>query len=177
MTHTNHGSSFEGGHRVPFVMRYDGVLPSGERRNNLIGLNDVFATIAEFSGADIPDRSAQDSVSFAQHAISEDNVSRRKKLGTWDFFDGKLQAESLRFGAYKYIKHYSQPKKHELFNLQNDIKEENGLEPLDLSLQKAKNEENWNISIDLTLKKVDKEKETKGEFICFCYSQCGSHRR
>lgn len=133
--------SVEGGHRVPFVMRYDGVLPSGERRNNLIGLNDVFATIAEFAGATIPDRSAQDSISFVQHAISEDNASRRKKLGTWAIQDGIMQAESLRLGNYKYIKHHSQPKKHELFNIQDDIKEENNLletDPTNTSYHKLK---------------------------------------
>ena len=54
----------------------------------MIGLNDVFATIAEFAGATIPDRSAQDSISFVQHAISEDNASQRKKLGTWKMKDG-----------------------------------------------------------------------------------------
>ena len=61
------GSIYEGGHRVPLLMRYDGNCPAGEMRDALVGLNDVYSTICDFVGINVPKGSAQDSVSFAQY--------------------------------------------------------------------------------------------------------------
>ena len=58
----NKGQIWEGGHRVPMIWRYDGVFPENETRENLIGLNDVFATLCEIAGVDIPYGSAYDSI-------------------------------------------------------------------------------------------------------------------
>ena len=52
---------WEGGHRVPFVVRWPGVVPAGKVNDGLISQIDVFATIAEIVGADIPVGSAEDS--------------------------------------------------------------------------------------------------------------------
>ncbi|GFH49942.1 predicted protein [Chaetoceros tenuissimus] len=54
------------------IMRYDGVLGAGEKRTGLVGFNDIYATLADIVGFDIPDGSAQDSISFADHALSEE---------------------------------------------------------------------------------------------------------
>lgn len=52
---------WEGGHRVPFVVRWPGVVPAGRVSDALISQIDLFATIATAVGASIPAGSAEDS--------------------------------------------------------------------------------------------------------------------
>ena len=55
---------FEGGHRVPFLVRWPGRVKTGSRSDQLICLNDLFATCAEILGQKLPDNAAEDSVSI-----------------------------------------------------------------------------------------------------------------
>lgn len=55
---------FEGGHRVPFIVKWPGVVKSNSVSNSLTGLIDLFATIEEISDSKIPNSEAQDSISF-----------------------------------------------------------------------------------------------------------------
>ena len=56
---------YEGGHRVPFVVRWPGVAPAGTISRRLIATTDVFATLAEITDAPLPDGAGEDSFSFA----------------------------------------------------------------------------------------------------------------
>lgn len=53
---------YEGGHRVPFIARWPGVVPAGKVGDGLIGQIDVYATIAAAVGIPIPAGSAEDSL-------------------------------------------------------------------------------------------------------------------
>lgn len=55
---------FEGGHRVPFVVRWPGVVAPGSTSAATIGLIDVLATMAEATGEPLPEGAGEDSVSF-----------------------------------------------------------------------------------------------------------------
>ncbi len=55
---------FEGGHRVPFVVRWPGKIKPGSRTNQLVGQIDLLATAAEIVGAKVDTNSGEDSVSF-----------------------------------------------------------------------------------------------------------------
>ncbi|MEO6244487.1 MAG: arylsulfatase [Opitutaceae bacterium] len=55
---------FEGGHRVPFLARWPGVVAAGTTSNALIEQLDLFATCAELLDAKLPATVAEDSVSF-----------------------------------------------------------------------------------------------------------------
>ncbi|RFC46510.1 MAG: arylsulfatase A [Verrucomicrobia bacterium] len=52
---------YEGGHRVPFLVRWPGVVPAGRVSDELISQIDLYATIAAAIGAEIPPGSAEDS--------------------------------------------------------------------------------------------------------------------
>jgi arylsulfatase A len=56
--------TYEGGHRVPFVVRWPGVVPPGARSDQLVSLNDLFPTLAEIAGAAVPPDAAPDAVSL-----------------------------------------------------------------------------------------------------------------
>lgn len=52
---------WEGGHRVPFVVRWPQIVPAGRVSDDLLSQIDLFATIAAVVGADIPAGSGEDS--------------------------------------------------------------------------------------------------------------------
>jgi len=59
-------SVYEGGHRVPFLVRWPaGIKQPGRQIDSLIGQVDVLATIASVVKAELPDDGGEDSVSFA----------------------------------------------------------------------------------------------------------------
>jgi arylsulfatase A len=55
---------YEGGHRVPFVVRWPAKVKAGTTSDQLIGQIDFLATFAELVGAEIPAAAGEDSVSF-----------------------------------------------------------------------------------------------------------------
>ncbi len=57
--------AFEGGHRVPLIVRWPGVVNPGVRSSALVGLNDLLATVADLIGRPLPAGAGPDSVSFA----------------------------------------------------------------------------------------------------------------
>ena len=118
------GNIWEGGHRVPMIVRYDNHFPANERRNRLVGLHDIYATLTELAGLSVPYGSAYDSISFADYLYSEDATKNlRKSLGTWK----RSEAAAVRVGEMKYIEFYSQSKPPLLYNLTSDIGEMNNL--------------------------------------------------
>jgi arylsulfatase A len=57
-------SIYEGGLRIPLVARWPGVTPSGATCDDLVGLNDLSATVAEIVGYDLAANESPDSISF-----------------------------------------------------------------------------------------------------------------
>ena len=57
---------WEGGHRVPFWVRWPARVKPGTTSDTLICLTDVLATMAELAGVRLPAGAAEDSVSFAR---------------------------------------------------------------------------------------------------------------
>jgi arylsulfatase A-like enzyme len=55
---------YEGGHRVPFLVRWPGKVKAGSKYDQTIWLGDVPATCAEVVGAKIAEDAAEDSVSI-----------------------------------------------------------------------------------------------------------------
>ncbi len=61
------GFVYEGGHRIPFILRWDNGIPANQRvHDQLIGLHDVYATIAAIAGAKVDSEQAQDSYDFSK---------------------------------------------------------------------------------------------------------------
>ena len=58
------GDIWEGGHRIPFVVRWPGHIAAGAHSDALTCLVDIFATLAEVTGASYNDAAGEDSVSM-----------------------------------------------------------------------------------------------------------------
>ena len=55
---------WDGGHRIPCVARWPGVIRPGTQCDHIVCLSDLMATSAEIVGASLPDAAAEDSVSM-----------------------------------------------------------------------------------------------------------------
>ncbi len=55
---------FEGGHHIPFIVRWPGRVAPGTRCDDTVCLTDLMATCAEILGAPIPEGAGEDSVSL-----------------------------------------------------------------------------------------------------------------
>ena len=73
---------FEGGHRVPFVVRWPAKVKPGTKNDSLVSTVDFFATAADISGAlaKIKPDTAEDSFSFLPVLEGKANASARPSL-------------------------------------------------------------------------------------------------
>ena len=55
---------WEGGHRIPLIVRWPGVAKAGTRSDQTVCLGDLIATCADMLGVKLPDNAAEDSVSL-----------------------------------------------------------------------------------------------------------------
>jgi arylsulfatase A-like enzyme len=55
---------FDGGHHIPFIVRWPGQVAAGSRSDQIICLTDLMATAADILGAKLPETAGEDSVSF-----------------------------------------------------------------------------------------------------------------
>ncbi|MBS3762641.1 MAG: sulfatase-like hydrolase/transferase, partial [Planctomycetes bacterium] len=67
------GDAWEGGHRVPFVVRWPGVVEEDTESDQLFGLTDIYATFADILNRDLAPGEAPDSVSILPVLLGEDN--------------------------------------------------------------------------------------------------------
>ncbi len=75
----------EGGRRVPFAIRWPGVIESGTVSESLIGQIDIMATIASIVGYKLPDTAAEDSYDLLPYLLGEAETPGRDTLvhRTW----------------------------------------------------------------------------------------------
>ena len=71
---------WDGGHRVPFVVRWPGKIAPGSTSDQLICLTDFMATFAEILAKPIPSNGGEDSVSFLPAFNGQPISSTRKGI-------------------------------------------------------------------------------------------------
>ncbi len=89
---------WEGGHRVPFIIRWPGMVSPGKVNDGLLSQIDVFATIAAIVEADIPEDSGADSFNQLPF-ITGDSDSARDTL----VHNTNANAYALRHGDWVLI--------------------------------------------------------------------------
>lgn len=68
--------AWEGGHHLPFIVRWPGVVKPDSQCARVISLNDLMATCAEITGAKIPEDAAEDSFSLLPLLKGENRPTR-----------------------------------------------------------------------------------------------------
>lgn len=71
---------WEGGHRIPLIARWPGVVQAGGRSDALVSLGDLFATCADILEHQLPANAAEDSVSMLPALQGRTDAARRSLL-------------------------------------------------------------------------------------------------
>ncbi|MEQ8765717.1 MAG: arylsulfatase [Planctomycetota bacterium] len=89
---------WEGGHRVPFLVRWPGVVKPGTVSNSLVSQIDLMATLAEIVGFELPADAAEDSESLL--ALLEGAKTGPREALVHNTFEGKW---AIRVGSWLWI--------------------------------------------------------------------------
>ncbi len=73
-------SPYEGSLRVPFLIRYPGVIPAGRTSNEIVHLIDVFPTLAHLAGGKIPQDRVIDGVDQSNFFTASAEKSAREAM-------------------------------------------------------------------------------------------------
>jgi arylsulfatase A-like enzyme len=123
--------AWEGGHRVPFIVRWPGKVKPGSVCGQLVQQSDLMATFAEALGAKLPNNAGEDSVSLVPLLKGGDRPVREHAVST------SIQGTpAVRSGSWKYIpapgsggwgKGGDQSQPVQLYNLADDLGETKNL--------------------------------------------------
>ncbi len=129
---------YEGGHHVPFVVRWPSKIAAGSTNEQVISQVDILKTISSIIGAQLPAGLAHDSHDFSKVWLGEASEETVRKATVQNTFAGRY---ALREGDWLYINHesgyHSQPPEWaadyfgyppledsvQLYNLNNDIRQ------------------------------------------------------
>lgn len=118
-------SNYEGGVRVPGIIRWPGKIPQGVVSDEIVSTIDLLPTIAHYASADLPDKTI-DGLNISAFLANPKIKIQRSVI----YYLRNAKLEGLRVGDWKYSpvgfakKNRKSP---ELFNLKDDPSEKNNL--------------------------------------------------
>lgn len=92
--------NWEGGHRVPFIVRWPGHVKPGTVCDLPICHTDIMATCAEIVGAPLPNNAAEDSTSFLAALLGRPSPSDSPRILLHETISLAL---GIRYGQWKYL--------------------------------------------------------------------------
>ncbi len=119
---------YEGGIRMPFIVRWPGKVEAGSTSDHICAFWDVMPTLAEIAGAEAP--SDIDGISFLPTLLGEGEQKKHDFL-YWEMTDPGRFQQSVRWGDWKALKEQrfdretNEPinETFELYDLNDDISE------------------------------------------------------
>ena len=122
------GRIYEGGQRVPLMIRWPGRVAPGSTSDEVVAAIDYFPTILDAVGTPRPVGQVVDGVSLLPVLEGKGSIER-EAVFTW--FPHLIPAVSVRAGDWKLIyrwePHREYPETRELYNLKNDLGETRNL--------------------------------------------------
>ncbi len=123
------GYAYEGGVRVPWIIRWPGAVPPGRISDEPIITMDLFPTLVEATGASLPKDRDIDGLSLVKHLKSGGKDALPKRDLFWHFPHYRHAPgpySTMRSGDWKLVKFYEGPVL-ELYNLKDDLAEKKDL--------------------------------------------------
>ena len=118
------GTTWEGGQRVPCIMRWPGVIPAGTECNELALSMDLHPTIAAITGATLPsDRTIDGKDIRPLMQAEKDAESPHESF----FYYKRNSIEAVRSGQWKLHIRKDDEEMQQLYNLESDIGETENL--------------------------------------------------
>ena len=93
---------WEGGHRVPFIARWPGLIEAGGVSDQTICQTDIMATCAAILGYDLPHDAAEDSFNILSALLHKDNGT---PIRPFTLHQTNRLALAIRKGSWKYLDH------------------------------------------------------------------------
>jgi len=120
------GWLYEGGIRVPLIIRYPGKSKPGTIIKTPVSSIDYFSTILEMTGSTGDDYKT-DGISFVK-LFKKDKLPERPLFWHYPHYSnqGVEPGSAVRFGKYKLVDNFER-ERQELYDLENDISETNDL--------------------------------------------------
>lgn len=131
---------WEGGHRVPCLIRWPDVVPAGRVAEGLLSQIDLYASLASIVAADIPTGSAEDSYDQSAFIRGADRSARQTLVhntnangyalrhGDWVLIAAKTGAVSKVPEWFDRTNNYApNPHPGELYNLRDDLAQRHNL--------------------------------------------------
>jgi arylsulfatase A-like enzyme len=123
------GWLYEGGIRVPLIVRWPGKIPANSENASLVSSPDFYPTLLEMAG--VKSESTQDieGVSFWSALSEGKELTDRTLYWHWPHYSNHGQQSpggAIREGDYKLIEYYENNTR-QLFNLREDMEEMNDL--------------------------------------------------
>ena len=112
---------FEGGIRVPFIVRWPGVTPADTTSDYIGYFGDFMATAAELAGVKPPENI--DSISFVPTITGHPDQQKQHKYLYWEFYE-KGSKQAVRAGKWKAIRMPMFTGKLQLYDLSKDLSEQ-----------------------------------------------------
>jgi len=115
---------WEGGHRVPFIVRWPGKTKAGTVSGDLVSLGDLFATFADLVGAPLPDDAAEDSWSILPAFLGTAQGRSLHEALVFQAGNGDL---AIRQGRWKFVDVMTKAGRGRLYDLEADPAERRDL--------------------------------------------------
>jgi len=122
------GYCYEGGIRVPFLVRWPAKVPAGKTSDFPVSSIDLFPTIMEATGTDLPKDRPIDGLSLGKHLESGGKKSPNRETLIWHFPHYRHAPgpySIIRKGDFKLIKFWEGI--YELYDLKKDLGETKNL--------------------------------------------------
>ena len=120
------GTLFEGGIRVPCIVRWPGKLEAGSKSSQACSLMDLTSSFLRVAGAEVPDGGELDGMDILQHV--EEGAEDEPRSLFWRARRGDRTWRAVRFGDAKYVRKTEGGETEEwLFDLAADESEEKNL--------------------------------------------------
>lgn len=117
---------YEGGIRMPMIVRYPGRVKEGSINDHMLAFWDVMPTFAELTGTQL--KSPTDGISFLPSLLGKEGQKEHDYL-YWEFHEGGGK-QAMRMGDWKTVRlNVSDSTKRvtELYNLASDVHEDNNV--------------------------------------------------
>lgn len=111
---------YEGGIRVPMIVRWPGHAPAGTVSNHIGYFADFMATAAEIAGVQLPENT--DSISFLPAILGKTESQKEHEYLYWEFYE-RGSAQAVRTGHWKAVRKPLFTGQIELYDLSTDVGE------------------------------------------------------
>lgn len=120
------GSAYEGGHRVPLIVRWPGRVPAGSLCDTPVISNDFYPTLLEMGALPLRPEQHCDGTSLMPLLNGGGSLSRECLFWHYPHYHFSAPYAAVRKGDYKLIE-YLESGRAELYNLADDLGEEHDL--------------------------------------------------